>query len=101
MGLTKERMVECDALFFYQLLLPMCRVQKSGIDNDPRTSYYDEVETFSNLYAFTELNLGNSYGHTFKNISIPELVHFDGVVVRDGVKGGSSGAIYRRWIANG
>jgi hypothetical protein len=23
MGLTKQRMVECDALFFYQLLLPI------------------------------------------------------------------------------
>ena len=101
MGLTKERMVECDALFFHQLLLPMCRIQKSGIEGDLREDYYDKVENFSNLYAFTELKLGSSYGHSFKNFSIPELIHFDGVVVRDGVKGGSNGAIYRRWIADG
>jgi hypothetical protein len=29
---------------------------------------------------------------------LDELVHFDGVVVRDGVRGGSNGALYRqRW----
>ena len=43
----------------------------------------------------------NSYGHIFKPVSIPELVHFDGVVVRDGVLGRSSGALYCRWIPNG
>ena len=25
----------------------------------------------------------------------------DGVVVRDGVRGGSNGALYRRWLSNG
>ena len=28
---------------------------------------------------------------------INELVNFDGILVKDGVKGGSDGAIYRRW----
>ena len=35
LGLTPEWMRTCDALFFYQLLLPMCDPNKSGIANDP------------------------------------------------------------------
>ena len=30
-------------------------------------------------------------------ITVPELVYYDGVVVRDGIKGCSNGALYRRW----
>ena len=101
MGLTKERMKEGDALFFHQLLLPMCRPEKSGINGDPRKGFYEDVENFSNAYAICELKMGTAYGHKFKPITIPELVHFDGVVVRDGVNGGSSGALYRRWIPDG
>jgi hypothetical protein len=97
LGLTKERMVDGDALFFHQLLLPMCDPKMSGIAADPRKAFYSQVETFSNLYAI-HIGLGGSYGHKFKNIVLDELVHFDGVVIRDGVKGGSNGAIYRRWM---
>ena len=38
-------------LFFYQLILPICDTKKSGIDGDPRMSYYSAVESWSNLYA--------------------------------------------------
>jgi hypothetical protein len=31
-------------------------------------------------------------------INLHELVSFDGVVVQDGVRGGSDGALYRQWI---
>jgi hypothetical protein len=31
-------------------------------------------------------------------IELHELVRFDGVVVQDGVHGGSDGALYHRWI---
>ena len=34
--LTKKRIIECDALFFKQLLRPMCDPKKSGIIDDPR-----------------------------------------------------------------
>jgi hypothetical protein len=97
LGLTRERMVKGDALFFHQLLLPMCDPQMSGIVGDARKAFYSKVETFSNLYAL-QIKLGGSYGHAFKNVLLDELVRFDGVVVRDGVKGGSNGAIYRRWM---
>ncbi|KAG7337868.1 hypothetical protein IV203_017745 [Nitzschia inconspicua] len=45
-----------------------------------------------------DIGLGGSYGHRFKEVMIPELVHFDGILIRDGLLGGSTdGAIYRRW----
>jgi len=97
LGLTRSRMQNCDALFFYQLLFPMCDPKRSGIDDDPRKPFYSSVEMFSNVYAMS-LGLGGSYGHNFRTINLPELVNFDGVVVRDGVRGGSNGAIYRRWM---
>jgi hypothetical protein len=97
MGLTDERMKTGDALFFHQLLLPICDPKRSGIKDDARKPFYSEVERFSNIYAFS-IGLGGSYGHTFKTITLDELVRFDGVVVRDGVRGGSNGALYRRWM---
>jgi hypothetical protein len=97
MGLTEERMTTGDALFFHQLLLPICDPKRSGIQDDPRKPFYSEVERFSNIYAFG-IGLGGSYGHTFKTITLDELVRYDGVVVRDGVRGGSNGALHRRWM---
>jgi hypothetical protein len=32
-----------------------------------------------------------------KTVDLEEVVHFDGVVVRDGVRGGSGGSLHRRW----
>ena len=31
----------------------------------------------------------------------PELVYFDGVLVRDDVLGGSNGSLYQRWVIGG
>ena len=98
LGLTRERMEGKDALFFHQLLLPMCDPSKSGITGDPRRSFYAESVKFSNVYAMLELGLGTTYGHEFKVLDLPELVKFDGTVVRDGVRGGSGGALHRRWM---
>jgi hypothetical protein len=97
MGLTTQRMQNCDVLFFYQLLLPMYDPTKSGIDADPQKSFYSKVEGFTNSYAYY-IGLGGSYGHKFKPVDLTELVHFDGVVVRDGVHGGSNCALYWRWM---
>jgi hypothetical protein len=97
LGLTQERMVKGDALFFHQLLLPVCDPTMLGIADDPQKAFYRQVETFSNLYAI-HIGLGGSYGHKFKNIVLDELVHFDGVVIGDGVRGGSNGAIHRQWM---
>jgi hypothetical protein len=43
MGLTRKRMVECDALFFYQLLLPIVNPAMSGINENSHMGYYEEV----------------------------------------------------------
>ena len=55
-------------LFFYQLILPICDTKKSGIDDDPRMSYYSAVERWSNFYA-VNLGLGGTYGHSFRNVT--------------------------------
>jgi hypothetical protein len=96
MKLTKRRIVEGDALFFLQLLLPIGDPKKSGIEDDPRLPYYSEVERWTQKYA-TSIGLGGSYGHSFKEAMVEELLRFDSVVIRDGVHGGTDGAIYRRW----
>ena len=87
-----------DALFFYQLLLPICDPSKSGIPNDPRSPFYSEVTNFTNLYACSIGLFGSQYSHSFKQVKVQELVHFDGVVVRDGALGGSNCALYQRWM---
>ena len=98
LGLTSSIMKTNDFLFFYQLLLPMCDTERSGIDGDGRLPYYVKLEEWSNLYAY-QIGLGGSYGHEFKNVSLTEILRHDGCVIRDGVRGGSAGAIYRRWQA--
>ena len=56
-------------LFFYQPILPICDTKKSGIDDDPRMSYYSAVEKWSNIYT-VHLGLGGTYGHSFRNVTV-------------------------------
>jgi hypothetical protein len=86
-----------DALFFCQLLLPICDPKRSDIVNDPWKPFYSQVKSFSNLHAYL-IGLGGLYGHKFRDIELHELVRFDDVGVQDGVRGGSDGALYRQWI---
>ena len=39
--------------------------------------------------------------YVFNSIKMPELVRFDGALVRGGVLGGSSGSLYQRWMIGG
>jgi hypothetical protein len=96
MKLTKKWIVEGDPLFFFQLLLPIGDPKKSGIENDPCLPYYSEVECWTQKYA-TSIGLGRSYCHSLKEIMLEELLHFNSVVIRDGVHGRMDGAIYCRW----
>ena len=96
LGLTGQRLKDQDALFFFQLLFPICDTSKSGIDGDPRMSYYSKVQRWSAKYA-SEIGLFDDYGHVFHPPKTTELLYFDMALVRDGVVGGSDGAIYRRW----
>ena len=87
-----------DALFFEQLLLPIHDTKRTGIEGgDPRLPFYYNCAKWSNTYASKELDMGNGYGHSFKNVTIDELVKWDGVILIDGVLGGSHGAILRRF----
>lgn len=83
MGLTPERMKDRDALFFHQLLLPMCDPSKSGIDGDPRKPFYTEVATCTNLYAIGVKGGGGDYGHAFRSVNSEELLNWDGIVIRN------------------
>ena len=67
-----------------------------GVKNDKRKSFLSEVERFTNLYAYQKGLIAGSYGHKFMPVSIPELARFDGVLIRDGVLGGTDGALHRR-----
>ena len=89
-----------DSLFFYQILLLMCYVNNSGIVDDSRQNYFSDVEIFSARYKF-DIGLLGSYEHSFKVPKIDELVKFDGVVICDGMRGGSNGTFYHRWQYNG
>lgn len=99
LGLTKERMQATDALFFLQLLLPLCDTSKSMVANDPRMNYYTEVSKYTNVYAYLH-GQGSDYGHVWNNTTAAEILHFDGVLFHDGILGGSNGALYRRWDEN-
>jgi hypothetical protein len=95
-GLTKARMKDCDALFFYQLLFPIGDPSRSGVESDRRMPYFTEVTGFTNIYGASEFGMAGTYGHKFKPVSLEEMVQFDGIVHRHGVRGGGPG-IHLRW----
>jgi hypothetical protein len=68
-GLSKQRMLECNALFFYQLILPIVDPAMSGIDGDTRMRYYKDVARNTNMYAFGVKNRGGIRGHLFRPIT--------------------------------
>lgn len=96
LGMTRNRMQQEDALFFLQLLYPICDPERSGIPDDPRMGFYYDLENFTRSYA-AQNGIGGSYGHRLSDVLAQELVVFHGVLVRDGARGGSKGAIYRLW----
>ena len=83
LGLTKQRMEECDALFFYQLLLPIVDSSVSGMKDDARMGFYEEVAKCTNLYAIGIKDRGGTRGHQFRNCTAEEIVVWDGIVCRN------------------
>ncbi len=83
MGLSKQRMVECDALFFYQLLLSIVDPAMLGIKGDTRIGYYKEVVRNTNMYAFGPKNRGGTHGHVFCPATAEELLVWDGIVCQN------------------
>ena len=70
-----------DALFYYQLLLPLTDPEKGDVPGDARVAYYTKVETNTNTYAFRDLKLGGTYGHKFTSVSAAVCV--DAVYIID------------------
>ena len=99
-GMTSARVIEGDALFFFQLLAPMCDVEggKSGIHNDRRRNFFVPHARWTNTYM-TQMNPDNliGYGHELKHFSVMDLVRWWGVVLMDGVRGGSHHVIELQW----
>jgi hypothetical protein len=60
-GLSKQRMEQCNALFLYQLILPIVDPAMSGIDGDTRMGYYKDVARNTNMYAFGVKNRGEEH----------------------------------------
>ncbi len=59
------------------------------------------IHAWTNVYAFSpERNWGRSYGHNFQSVSKKELVWWFGVLIQDGARGITGGAINRRWMMN-
>jgi hypothetical protein len=83
MGLTKQRMLECDALFFYQSILPINDATMSGIDGDTSMGYYKDVAWNTNMYAFEVKNRGGTHGHVLHPTNAEELLVWDGIVCRN------------------
>ncbi len=83
MGLSKQRMEECNALFFYQFLLPIVDTAMSGINGDTRIGYYEEVARNTNMYAFGPKNRGGTCGHVFRPTTAEELLVWDGIVCQN------------------
>eukprot|EP00957_Ditylum_brightwellii_P101150 7708416-Ditylum_brightwellii.AAC.1 len=69
----------------------------SGTCNDPQKPYYSKVEEWSALNGY-QIGLCGSYGYVFKPAKIKEHVNWDGIVIKDDIRGGSNGAIYRCWL---
>ena len=97
LGLTRERMQpDLAPIFFYQLIMPFCDPSKSGTPDDPRMPYYTDRERFTNIGKFDSGNCG-TYGHKWKVAKASKIVHFDGIMIHDGVLGGSGGVIHQRY----
>jgi hypothetical protein len=83
LGLIKQRTVKCNALFFYQLLLPIVDPSMSGIKDDTKMGYYEEVARNTNMYAFGPKNRGGTRGHVFCPTTAEELLVWGGIVCQN------------------
>jgi hypothetical protein len=73
-------MLECNALFFYQLILTIVDPAMSEIDGDTRMVHYKDAARNTNMYSFGVKNRGGTHGHVFGPTSAKELLVWDGIV---------------------
>eukprot|EP00536_Pseudo-nitzschia_multiseries_P006747 jgi/Psemu1/15981/gm1.15981_g len=91
-GLQLGRVLDSDALFFYQLLLPFHTDEedKKQANETWQKPFYSKVLKWSNNYA-NQANTGK--GHYARRIRLSELVHFDGIIYLHGALEGKKGKI--------
>eukprot|EP00957_Ditylum_brightwellii_P040482 3063782-Ditylum_brightwellii.AAC.1 len=63
LGLSAKRMKDRDALFFCQLLFPICDASKSNVNGDSRKNFYTDVAHVTNQYALDK-GLFSGYGQS-------------------------------------
>ena len=78
-----------DALFFKQLLTPICDPQRSGIENKQRKAYYHLVAKFTSMKMAGE----DLYSDTYRTWTAQEIVNVDGIVVHNTNKN-----IHNSWL---
>jgi hypothetical protein len=61
--------------------------------------YYSNLAIFTNVYAST-CGAGSGMGHDWRNVTVPELVHWAGVPIRHGSLDGNPGTMFSRWDVN-
>lgn len=98
-GLSQSRMQDDDALFFYQLLFPICDPKKSGIDGDNRMFYFTYASMCTNAYA-NMAGAGSGYGHGWETTTPAELVRWTACPIRNGGLDGKPSTLMARWTTN-
>ncbi len=58
--------------------------------------FFSIICAWTNVCAFSpERNWGRSYGHDFQSVLEEELAWWFGLLIQDGARGNTGGAIYR------
>eukprot|EP00957_Ditylum_brightwellii_P205292 15343244-Ditylum_brightwellii.AAC.1 len=73
LDMSAKQMKDHDALFFYQLLFPICDTSKSNVNDDPQKNFYTDVAHFTNQYALNK-GLFSGYDHSCDIVKMKELV---------------------------
>ena len=98
-GVAADRLIDQDALLFFQMIFPICDPTSSGIDNDNRMPYFTHAAICTNIYAASN-GAGSGVGHDWKNVNVPELVRWTGIPIYNGALDGKAGSINSRWDRN-
>jgi hypothetical protein len=97
-GCTADR-VRDDPFFFYQLLFTLSPPESSGIEDDSRMPYFSQVAILTNVYASISGG-GSGMGREWRNVTVPELVHWTCVPIQHGALDGKADTIFAHWNAD-
>ena len=72
-----------DALFFWQLLLPIANPGENGIEDDPRLPWYEPQGSYTDTYSVINRGHGGSRKDAWRTTHAQEGVNWDGIVMRN------------------